>query len=254
VPSPALLGSRSFATTIADATGLQPRLPTWVDRPDDLIAAWSRYAPAEVDPTTVMGGIQHAIAETARAHRDLTDRLDAQADTADTDSDRGYGQEQGAHAALSLAAQLVLDQHPPRVIYVNGLGDYDTHQGEAARHPALMRDLDAGIDAFFTAVEGAGAADRVLVMTISEFGRRPAENGSGTDHGTAAPHFVIGPAVHGGRYGAPPSLTQLDDHGNLVATTDFRTLYATALQGWLGVDAEPLIGRNFDPVPGLLAT
>ena len=252
VPSPALLGSRSFATTIADATGLQPRLPAWVDRPDDLIAAWSRYAPADVDPTTAMGGIERAITETARAQRDLADRLHAQTNATATDD--GYGQEQGAHAALTLAAQLVLDDHPPRVIYVNGLGDYDTHQGEAVRHPALMRDFDAGIDAFFTAVEAGGAADRVLVMTVSEFGRRPAENGSGTDHGTAAPHFVIGgSAVNGGRYGAPPSLTQLDDHGNLVATTDFRALDATALQDWLGVDAEPLIGRNFDPLPGLLA-
>ncbi len=135
------------------------------------------------------------------------------------------------------------------MIYVNGLGDYDTHQGEATRHPALMRDLDAGIDAFLAAVESGGAADRAVVMTVSEFGRRPVENGSGTDHGTAAPHFVIGASVKGGRYGAPPSLTQLDDHGNLLMTTDFRTLYATALQGWLGVDAEPLIGRGFTPLP-----
>jgi uncharacterized protein (DUF1501 family) len=115
-----------------------------------------------------------------------------------------------------------------------------------------MRDLDAGIDAFLTALESGGAADRAVLMTVSEFGRRPAENGSGTDHGTAAPHFVIGAPVKGGRYGAPPSLTQLDDHGNLVATTDFRTLYATALQSWLGVESEPLIGRGFDPLPLLV--
>jgi uncharacterized protein (DUF1501 family) len=90
-------------------------------------------------------------------------------------------------------------------------------------------------------------------MTVSEFGRRPAENGSGSDHGTAAPHFVIGSSVQGGRYGAPPSLTQLDDHGNLVATTDYRSLYATALQGWLGVEAAPLIGREFTPIPGVVS-
>ena len=139
------------------------------------------------------------------------------------------------------------------MIYVNGLGDYDTHQGEATRHPALMRDLDAGFDAFFGALDAAGVSDRAVVMTVSEFGRRPAENGSGTDHGTAAPQFLIGSSVKGGRYGAPPSLTQLDDHGNLVATTDFRSLYATALQDWLGVDAEPLIGRDFTPIPELIA-
>jgi uncharacterized protein (DUF1501 family) len=135
------------------------------------------------------------------------------------------------------------------VIYVNGLGDYDTHQGEAERHPALMADLDAGIASFFTALEHAGEADRALVMTVSEFGRRPAENGSGTDHGTAAPHFLVGSRVTGGRYGAPPSLTQLDDHGNPVQTTDFRILYATALQEWLGIEAEPIVGRGFAPLP-----
>jgi uncharacterized protein (DUF1501 family) len=249
VPSPALLGSRSFATTIADQSGLQPRVPAWVDSPDDLVAAWSRFAPAEPDPRTVMGGIQRAITETAKARRDLAARLEPAAGASSSEADAAYGQEQGAKAALALAAQLVLADHPPRVIYVNGLGDYDTHQGEVQRHPALMRDLDAGIDAFFTALETGSVADRAVVMTVSEFGRRPAENGSGTDHGTAAPHFIVGASVKGGRYGAPPSLTQLDDHGNLVATTDFRALYATALQGWLGVEAEPILGKGYDPLP-----
>ncbi len=90
-------------------------------------------------------------------------------------------------------------------------------------------------------------------MTVSEFGRRPAENGSGTDHGTAAPQFLIGTKVQGGRYGAPPSLTQLDEHGNLAYTTDFRSLYATVVQDWLGVDAEAVIGTGFAPLPGLIA-
>jgi uncharacterized protein (DUF1501 family) len=249
VPSPALLGSRSFATSIADATGLQPELPPWVDTRKDLIAAWSRFAPADTDPTTAMGGIEQAIRSTADAQRDLAGRLRP---TEGADVGDGYGQEQSATAALALAAQLVVAARAPRVIYVNGLGDYDTHQGEAARHPALMRDLDAGLDAFFGALERAGVPDRAVVMTVSEFGRRPAENGSGTDHGTAAPHLVIGASVKGGRYGAAPSLTQLDEHGNLVATTDFRSLYATALQGWLGVDAEPLVGRDFQPLPLLV--
>jgi uncharacterized protein (DUF1501 family) len=160
-----------------------------------------------------------------------------------------YVREGTASAALALAAQLVTGDHPPRVIYVNGLGDYDTHQGEAQRHAALMADLDAGLDAFFTTLDGAGAGERALVMTVSEFGRRPAENGSGTDHGTAAPHFFVGTKVKGGRYGAPPSLTQLDEHGNPIATTDYRTLYATAVQEWLGVDAEPIIGRGYAPLP-----
>ena len=246
VPSPALLGTRSFATSIADATGLQPQLPAWVDTPDDLVAAWSRFAPASPDPSNVMGEIQQAIGLTARARRELTGVLrDAPAPAADD----AYVKDGTATAALALAAQLVIGDHAPRVIYVNGLGDYDTHQGEAERHPALMTDLDAGLESFFTTLDSAGAGDRAMVMTVSEFGRRPAENGSGTDHGTAAPHLLIGSKVKGGRYGAPPPLTQLDEHGNLVQTTDFRTLYATAVQEWLGVDAEPIVGRGFAPLP-----
>jgi uncharacterized protein (DUF1501 family) len=85
-------------------------------------------------------------------------------------------------------------------------------------------------------------------MTTSEFGRRPAENGSGTDHGTASAHLVVGSAVKGGRYGAPPSLAALDANGNPVMTVDFRSYFATALQGWLGVDAEPVVGKGFEPI------
>ena len=260
LPSPALLGNQSFATTIADATGLQPALPAWVDRPDDLIAAWARFVPASPDPTTLMGELQQAIVHTVRARRELTETLRAgsghaesgHADAGVDDPASAYGTEATATASLALAARLIVADRAPRVVYVNGLGDYDTHQGEAQRHPLLMQDLDAGLETFFTTLDRAGASEHALVMTVSEFGRRPSENGSGTDHGTAAPHFLIGAKVNGGRYGAPPLLTQLDDHGNLVHTTDFRSLYATALQDWLGVEAEAVVGKGFDPLPGVL--
>lgn len=248
VPSPALLGMRSFATNIADAGGLQPRVPAWVDSPDDLVAAWSRFAPATPDPATVMGEIQRAITLTVRARKELAGTLHSGSAAPAAGPDASV-KEGTATAALALAAQLAVGDHPPRVIYVNGLGDFDTHQGEAARHPALLADLDAGLESFFATLDGAGAPDRALVMTVSEFGRRPAENGSGTDHGTAAPHFLVGSRVTGGRYGAAPSLTQLDAHGNPAPTTDFRILYATALQEWLGVEAEPVVGRDFAPLP-----
>jgi uncharacterized protein (DUF1501 family) len=250
VPSPALLGTRALATTIADATGLSPQLPSWVDDPNDLLHAWSRFAPAPVDHADVMGQIRAEIGATVRAQRELAGVL-TPSKTSTSTANAGYGTEQSAADALDLAAQLVVSDHAPRVIYVNGLGDYDTHQGESTRHPLLMRDLDAGLDAFFTTVEGAGRAERALVMTVSEFGRRPAENGSGTDHGTASAHFLVGTGVKGGRYGAPPSLTALDDHGNPVSTTDYRALYATALQGWLGVDAAAVLGEGPEPLPAL---
>jgi len=254
VPSPALLGNNSFATSIADTTGLQPAIPGWVDSADDLIAAWGKFAPASPDPASLLGGVQDAIRLTVKARNELDADL-SQGSNAGGPSDNLYASQAGQRSSVSdslrLAAQLVVSKHAPRVIYVSGLGDYDTHQGQAQRHPALMTDLDAGLETFFTTLDAAHASDRAMVMTVSEFGRRPGENGSGTDHGTAAPHFFIGAGVKGGRYGGPPSLTQLNAQGNVVHSVDFRTLYATAAQGWLGVDAEAIVGKGFAPLPVL---
>jgi uncharacterized protein (DUF1501 family) len=267
-PSPAVLGDHSFATTIADAGGLQPRLPGWVDGPSDLVAAWSKFAPAKVSTKTLVGQVEHAVRLTGDARTRLARDLAPAASTttaghtpsppssvqAAAPSQAGPSTDDLAASApvaadLTLAAQLVASDDAPRVIYVSTFGDFDTHQGEAQRHPALMQELDAGIDAFLTTLESAGAADRAVLMTTSEFGRRPAENGSGTDHGTAAAHLVVGAGVKGGRYGAPPSLTQLDPNGNPVMTVDFRAYFATMLHGWLGVDPEAVVGPGYAPIP-----
>ena len=149
--------------------------------------------------------------------------------------------------SLAVAAQLIRSPLAPHVVYITGVGDFDVHEGEAQRQPALLSDVDQALEGFFTAL--GDDAHGVLVMTTSEFGRRPAENGSGTDHGTANPHFLIGPTVKGGRYGEPPSLTNLDETGNVVPSVDFRSLYATGLS-WLGVqDTETVLGGQFGPVP-----
>ncbi len=255
-PSPALLGSRSFATGIADDTALEPKLPAWAGSADELYAVWKEFAPRRSDSRAALDDVRSAIRRTGVARRRLDRALAADGAGAgpadDLENDPAAPRARRATpvtASLELAAQVVAADRAPRVVYVSGLGDYDTHQGQAQRHPALMTDLDAGLDTFFTTIERAGAADRALVMTTSEFGRRAQENGSGTDHGAAAPHFFVGRGVKGGRYGAPPSLTKLDARGNLTYGVDFRVLYATALQGWLGVDAAALLGRGFDPLP-----
>jgi uncharacterized protein (DUF1501 family) len=94
-----------------------------------------------------------------------------------------------------------------------------------------------------------GNDKRVLTMTFSEFGRRVAENASrGTDHGEASPMFLIGGGVKGGIYGAHPSLDQLDN-GDVTYTTDFRSVYTTLLQRWLGRSAEGIIAGSFPTVP-----
>jgi uncharacterized protein (DUF1501 family) len=250
-PSPALLGEKSFSTTIADSTGLQPGLPAWLDRPGDLVDAWKRFAPATVSTRTLTGQVERAIrltdAARIRLERDLGDG--ATASGVPNSGEAGAGEGSSVVADLALAAELVASADPPRVVYVSTFGDFDTHQGEAQRHPALMDQLDAALDTFLTRLEAAGAADRAVVMTTSEFGRRPAENGSGTDHGTASAHLMVGPAVRGGRYGEPPSLAALDANGNPAMTVDFRAYFATALQGWLGVDSEPVVGGGFEPIP-----
>lgn len=126
------------------------------------------------------------------------------------------------------------------------LGSFDTHAGQSGQHARLLAELAGGLAAFAAAAKAKGFWDRVLVVTYSEFGRRPAENGSaGTDHGTAAPHFLLGGRVRGGLYGAQPPLHRLQD-GNLTHTTHFRTLYATVARDWWGLDAadlaEPALG------------
>lgn len=250
-PSPALIGERSFATSISDATGLAPRTPPWLPGGDDLLDAWSRMGSAHASRATLDGRVRRAVTLTDRARAELDRALAADGGSggdAAADDANAYGATGSAADAFAVAARLVTAARPPKVVYLTNLGDYDTHQGQAARRAALMADLDAGLDHLLTTVEAAGVADDVIVVTLSEFGRRAQENGSGTDHGNAGTHFVIGAKVTGGRYGAPTTLDALDARGNLPMAVDFRQLYATAL-GWLDADPEPILGRGFAPQP-----
>ena len=155
-------------------------------------------------------------------------------------------------SSLRLVAETLASGLGVRVAHVT-LGGFDNHSNEKLVHDKLLADLDAALGAFLKDLEGHGVADRVLIMTWSEFGRRVAENGSrGTDHGTAAPMFVLGAPVKGGLYGETPSLRTLDN-GNLKFTTDFRTVYATVLQGYLKAPASDLLGGDFGTIPLLKA-
>jgi uncharacterized protein (DUF1501 family) len=247
-PSPALLGERSFATSINDATGLQPAAPAWITNTPTLADSWAKLAPRRADRSSLVGQVQAAVGLTDDARADLERTLSAAPAVGgdDPSTAAAYG-DGSAVTSLDLAARLVAAKEPPKVVYVTNLGDYDTHQGQAARHQALLEDLDAGLERFFASVEAAGVADKVIVVTLSEFGRRAQENGSGTDHGAASAHFIIGSKVVGGRYGEPTALAKLDARGNLPMAVDFRQVYATALEGWLGVDAEPILGSGFEP-------
>ena len=148
--------------------------------------------------------------------------------------------------SLSLTAGVLAAGLGVRVVHVPFDGDFDTHDGHRDRHDELMRDLDASLDAFLTDLDAAGMADRVLVATTSEFGRRPEETGEGgLDHGTASTMLLAGP-VESVRLGAPVDYRRLDDDGNVAATISFDQYLATFAE-WLGVPpAEVLTG---DPAP-----
>jgi uncharacterized protein (DUF1501 family) len=126
------------------------------------------------------------------------------------------------------------------------LNGFDTHQNQAGTQANLLKQLAEGLTALRSALKELNRWDSSLIMTYAEFGRRPKENlSNGTDHGTAAPHFVMGGRVKGGLLSKMPDLAQLDGGGNLQYTTDFRSLYATALHKWWGVDPAEILGDSF---------
>ena len=146
---------------------------------------------------------------------------------------------------LQLLAEVIVQGLGLRVGYVT-LGGFDTHANQSATQNSLLAELGQGLAAFYNDLEAHNAADNVVVMTWSEFGRRVEENGNeGTDHGTAAPLFVLGKAVVGGIYGESPNLSNLDESGNLKFTVDFRSIYATVLDNWLGAPSSAILGGNY---------
>jgi uncharacterized protein (DUF1501 family) len=148
---------------------------------------------------------------------------------------------------LKLAAQLIDAGMGARIFYVS-IGSFDTHSTQAPTHANLMTQLSGAVTAFFKDLAARGQRDRILLMTFSEFGRRAKENGSrGTDHGNAAPMFLVGGKVKAGVVGDHPSLTDLK-LGNLKHHIDFRSVYAAILDGWLGVDSKTVLGKEYPTV------
>lgn len=153
---------------------------------------------------------------------------------------------------FKLIAQMIAAGLPSQVYFAR-LGGWDTHSNQAVDHPNLQRTLGGAIKAFYddlaTITTSAGVAqDRVMILAYSEFGRRVQENNGGTDHGTAGLAFCVGKAVKGGLYGGYPDLGNLDNNGNMRFTTDFRSLYATVLDRWLGLatsTTDSLLGSTY---------
>ncbi|GGI45815.1 hypothetical protein GCM10008018_14010 [Paenibacillus marchantiophytorum] len=151
----------------------------------------------------------------------------------------------GIAGGLQTIAKLIAGKSGTRVFNIV-TGGFDDHLDERVQHAELLADLDQALGAFYDDLVVQGAAHRVAVMVFSEFGRRVKENGSaGTDHGAAAPMFVLGGKVKGGLYGAYPSLTDLS-YGDLKYQVDFRSVYSTILESWLKGDTQSVLGKTYE--------
>jgi uncharacterized protein (DUF1501 family) len=143
------------------------------------------------------------------------------------------------------AAQLVASNAGMATIRLT-LSGFDTHAGQLNTQANLLKELSEGIVALKSALTELNRWDSTLVMTYAEFGRRPKENQSGgTDHGTANAHFVTGGKVLGGLYGQAPELNRLDGNGNLPFAVDFRSMYATVIDKWWGLDSSEALQGKF---------
>jgi uncharacterized protein (DUF1501 family) len=152
--------------------------------------------------------------------------------------------------SLRVIASLIQSGFGSRV-YSVALGNFDTHGPEqVAKHAELTASWDGGIGAFLSDLRGTPAGEKTLVVCFSEFGRRVEENFSrGTDHGAAGPMFLLGPMVRGGLYGKHPSITDLDQDGNLKFNTDFRRVYGSILERWFGMEQERVLPARYEPLP-----
>jgi uncharacterized protein (DUF1501 family) len=150
--------------------------------------------------------------------------------------------------SLNMVSRLIAGGMPTRVYYVSH-GGFDTHNQQVNSHDRLLGQLDRALKSFFADLKAQGNAERVVLMTFSEFGRRVGENASaGTDHGRASCLFVAGEGVKGGLYGKYPSLTDLDQ-GDLKHTVDFRGVYASVIEGWLKTSAKPILKGEYPAMP-----
>ncbi len=153
---------------------------------------------------------------------------------------------------LPKVAALIAAGSSTRLYYVAYRNNaFDTHVQQLDPHQRLLTYVSDAVTGFLRDMARIGRADDVVLMAFSEFGRRASENANlGTDHGTAGPMFIAGKPVRGGQYGEPPDLARRTADDNLVHTTDFRRVYATVAQGWLGLpDTGAVLRGRFDPLP-----
>ncbi|HEX3798478.1 MAG TPA: DUF1501 domain-containing protein [Verrucomicrobiae bacterium] len=197
-------------------------------------------------PTPHTGSALDFLERTAMDAQLSSDKI--RAISAKIDNKGNYPQSQLANS-LKLVARLIGGGLPTRVFYVSQ-GGYDTHTNQLPAQQRLLKDLGDSLKAFTDDMKAQGNMSRVVVMTFSEFGRRVAENANGgTDHGAAAPMFIVGEKVKAGLLGKYPSLAPGDlFEGDIKYNVDFRSVYAGLLESWLKTPSAPILGRQFTPL------
>ena len=230
-PPIALRGRRSTSVSLAHLDDLKLKADTEllrvpIDNSDDGLLAFARRASLDACSTA-----------------DLIDEV-VKNSAGDTSS---YPKTDLAGRLKSMAQLIKADFSTP--VYYAIQSGYDTHAAQLPTHARLLRELAGAMRAFHDDLQSAGLSDRVLTLCFSEFGRRVKENASlGTDHGAAGPVLIAGSSVNPGPIGQPPSMTDLAN-GDLRMHTDFRQVYATILQDWLGLSpasSASALGGSFD--------
>lgn len=202
----------------------------------------------------LLGFVRRTSLETYTAIDRLTDIMNEKVQVPDAEGDFSNGRYRELRSGLSyelkLVARMIKAGFGTRIFYVS-IDGFDTHSGQKDDHAGLMTQIGNAVQQFYNELDGSGDADRVVLMTYSEFGRRVKENGSkGTDHGSGSCMFVAGPAVNTGPIGEHPSLEDnLLDRGDLKFHTDFRQVYATLLDRWLGCSSRRVLGGEYKHVP-----
>jgi uncharacterized protein (DUF1501 family) len=192
----------------------------------------------------MMGTATHAVQQASKSALDAMGVLTRQLKTY-TPAQK-YGNDAFGNGFKQIA-QLVAASPATRVVYFSA-GGFDTHAKQPDTHQKLLQNFGDAVLSFQREMEAIGKADKVIVLTFSEFGRRAHENASqGTDHGAAAPMFLIGSRVKGGLHGPIPDLEHLQD-GDVAHTTDFREVYAATLDHWMGGDSEVVLAQKFNPL------
>jgi uncharacterized protein (DUF1501 family) len=233
---PALLGRRS--------------VPTSLGRVEDFVLNGAPEARRLLESD---GAADDLAAFVRRSTLDAYAAADRIAELVRPDRSSEAGSSSALGQRLATIVRLMKSGMGARVYYTRH-GNFDTHADQLNTHARLLQELSSALVWFQDELAASGLAYRVVVLCVSEFGRRVAENDSkGTDHGTAGPVFLVGKSINGGLTGPTPSLMDLEE-GDLKMSVDFRRIYAAVLRDWLVLPASSALGGQFEPLPLFRAT